>query len=159
MTLISKEKLDSIKLKQDEAVILNTFIGLSVRGNFTYTLLTRKAGVSPAMNIQEIYNQHTATLSTYGEILSAENGKHGSATFDALGEGASAFMCPGNNRVKASDMLDMLKLIIREKTYFIETAKRAEALRQARTTLENMATPEEQKLKLVKEIAELEAQQ
>lgn len=159
MTLLSKEKLDSIKLKQEETSVLNTFIGVSVRANFSFTLQTRKLGVSPVMNIQEIYNQNTDTLVVYGEILSVENNKHGNATFDALSEGPSAFMTPGRNEVKASDMLDILKLVIREKTYAIEKGKRATALRQARATLENMATPEEQKLKLVKEIAELEAQQ
>jgi hypothetical protein len=158
MTLLTKEKLDSIKLKQDEAVTLNTFIGVSVRGNYTFTLLTNRAGVSPAMNIQEIYNQNIPTLSTYGELLAAQNAKQGSATFDALGDGPRAYMTPGNNEVKATDMLDILRLVIREKTYFIESAKKAGELRNLKATLDNMATPEEQKAKLIQQIATLEAQ-
>lgn len=159
MTLLSKDKLESIKLKQEETVHLNTFIGTSVRSNFSYTLLTDRAGVSPAMNIQEIYNQNVATLSKYGMLLTAEQNKRGSADFDALNTGNTAFMTPGNNLVPASDMLDVLKLIIREKTYFSEVGKRTAVLKELNKELENMATPEEKKQSLIREIATLQAQQ
>lgn len=158
MTLLSKEKLDSIKLKQEEVTTLNTFIAVSVRRNFTFTLLTRKAGVSPAMNIQEIYNQNTPTLQIYGEILSAEVTKYGAVSFDALAEGDKAYMTPGANFVKGSDMIDILKLIIREKVYILETAKRGDHLKAVRAQLADMKTPEEKKAELLTEIAALEAQ-
>lgn len=149
--MISKDKLQKIKLTAEENTQLNSFIGKAVRSNYKVNVLTNRAGVSPSNGIQELYNQNTETLIIYAGILDKSIKGH-TSNHDPLAEGESAYMV---GEVKGTDLLHVLDLIIREKTYNRAVNENEAAIKLLQAQLDDLKTPEERKGDLLLRMAEL----
>lgn len=150
--MISKEKLEKLKLDSEENATLNGFIGKAVRNNYTFTIYTNKAGVAPSGGIQQVYNQAVDTLITYAGILDKNIRGH-NTNFDPLADGETALMV---GRVKATDLLSILQLIIREKTYNEEMRRKEMAIKELRARIDDLKTPAEKRADLEKDLILLE---
>ena len=149
--MISKEKIQSIKLSGDENSHLNDFIGKAVRGNYKFNILTNKVGVAPQCGVQEVYNQNTETLIIYAALLDKQIRGH-VTNFDPFAEGNDVFMV---GKVKGDTLLTILKLIIREKSYNAAMSERVATANSLQSQLDDLKTPEERRKDIEKQLAEL----
>lgn len=155
--LMSKEQLEKIKLTSDENARLDRFIANAVRRDIKFTILTERAGVAPIVGIQEVYNSPEDTLGTYEGLLNKQAQGHTTKFNPREPETSKAHHVPGSrDRVLSTDMVVILQLILREKVYNSEVSLRGDTIENLKAKLDTLATPDEQKATLRKQIEELE---
>jgi hypothetical protein len=150
---MNKQEIEALKLTSEENSQLNDFIGKAVRNNYTFGVLTQRVAVTPKMGVQELYNQSEETLITYAGLLD-KNIKGHITNFDPRARGEKAYMI---GRVKGSDLLNILQLIIKEKAYNTEVENAILRKENIKAKLEDLKTPEEKRKELEAELSLLEA--
>lgn len=130
--------LKSLKLTEVEEKQLNEFVGKAVMKNAHFPLLGNRVGVSKNVNIQEIVNSNDSTIREMGKSINKLI--NDSDTEFSLDTKELSF-----NGIKAVDLKEALKLILKLNAYKSEVSK-ARRLKQELTSERNaLKTPEERR--------------
>lgn len=139
----------SQKLSQEELVKYQHFIVKCVTSNITLES-TAKFGRNINYTVQELVNLNVATLREVGKQIENAANANGSSEFSADGP----FKIKG---IPASEWIEFLKFQIRV-TEHIETIKELEGkIKKLQDERRNLETPEERKVRIDKELEELQA--
>lgn len=141
--------LKDLKLTEQEEKTLFTFVGRAVIKNAKFPLLSNRVGSSSYVTIQEIVNSSEETIRNMGKFLNKLINESDSE-FDEDSKEVSF------SGIKAVELKENLKLILKLKKYKNEISKARKLKSQLMLERDALKTPEERKQELDKELKELE---
>lgn len=131
------------KLTLDEDNKLNTFIGKAVRKNLSFPVLDTRVMNANKLTIQDMFNASVDTLQKIGKSL-----RKMQADFDSEFSSTETQKVGG---VEISDLIDVIKLLIKEKTFKAQAAALRKQKLELQAKIAEFRTPQE-----LREIAEKE---
>lgn len=138
-----------IKLTTEEDNKLNVFVGKAVRKNLSFPVLDTRLANANRLTVQDMFNANIETLQKIGKSL-----KKMQADFDPEFSSTESQKVGG---VEISDLIDIIKLIIKEKTYKTAAADIRKKKLELATTIAGMKTVPELRADAEKQLAALPA--